>query len=203
MIHDAEYSVKELLVHENGGNINRFILDLPELPPVGELLKEGRLKRELSQKELAELTGVKNFEISRIESGVTAKPSKETLLRLAPYIGLPYSELLLRCGYSGVDNKEVFYSPDGQVLDCNRVIAKLYYADFEIIQLLEGIDIYDPSDIVMLKDFLHILNTSAELRITNEIDKRTNILLESVKNAITWLGTYINSIRVVLTTSFV
>lgn len=204
VFHDTEYSISEMLAHEEGGSINKTIDSLPELRMIGDLLKEGRQKRGLSQKELADLTGVKNFEISRIESGVTIKPSKETLIALAPYIGLPYSELLLRCGYSGVDTNQIYYFTKGRIIDCDKVIADLYSTDFEIIELLEGVGRYDREDILLLKDFLHILDTSAELRLKSDVNcSSARILLDTVNNAIKWLQSYLNSMRMVLAKQFI
>ena len=51
------------------------------------LMIEGREKNHLSQKELADLTGITQADISRIENG-NANPSLQTLKRLASGMGM-------------------------------------------------------------------------------------------------------------------
>ncbi len=48
---------------------------------------EGRAERDVTQKELAEVTGITQADISRLENG-TANPSLRTLKRLANGLGM-------------------------------------------------------------------------------------------------------------------
>jgi len=68
---------------------------------VGEYLKELRLAKGISQKELSGLTNreVSNAEISRLEAGIRIKPSPAILKLLAPHLGVPVSLLLAKAGY--------------------------------------------------------------------------------------------------------
>ena len=51
------------------------------------MLIEARQKKQLTQKELSELTGIAQADISRLENG-NANPSLQTLQRLAEGLGM-------------------------------------------------------------------------------------------------------------------
>lgn len=61
---------------------------------IGEYLKTLRTKRKLSQRALAEKSGISNAEISRIESGERKKPSEEVLRALALALEVDLDHLL-------------------------------------------------------------------------------------------------------------
>ena len=65
-----------------------------------EYLKDLRKKCGLRQNELAMKSGISAAEISRIESGERQKPSPLVLRALAPYLCVPYDELLYHAGYT-------------------------------------------------------------------------------------------------------
>ena len=50
-------------------------------------IAEGREEKDMTQKQLAEITGITQADISRLESG-TANPSLRTLKRLAAGMGM-------------------------------------------------------------------------------------------------------------------
>lgn len=58
----------------------------PELQIIRAII-EGREERDLTQKQLAEATGIAQADISRLENG-TANPSLRTLKRLAAGLGM-------------------------------------------------------------------------------------------------------------------
>lgn len=66
---------------------------------IGEYLKTLRLERKLSQRALAEKSGVSNAEISRIESGERKKPSEEVLRALAFVLEVDFNDLLKKSHY--------------------------------------------------------------------------------------------------------
>jgi len=65
----------------------------------GSYIKSLREQNHLSQRELAEKSGVSNAEISRLETGGRKKPSPMVLKALAPYLGVPYETLMQQAGY--------------------------------------------------------------------------------------------------------
>jgi transcriptional regulator with XRE-family HTH domain len=71
-------------------------------PPVGELLREWRQRRRLSQFELALQSGVSSRHLSFVETG-RSRPSAEMLLHLAEQLEVPVRDrnhLLLAAGYA-------------------------------------------------------------------------------------------------------
>ena len=66
-----------------------FRAEWENLEPERQIIRaiiDGREKQHLTQKELAELTGIAQADISRLENG-TANPSLKTLKRLAAGMG--------------------------------------------------------------------------------------------------------------------
>ena len=67
-----------------------FKAECDALEPERQIMRaivEGRDERELTQKQLAELTGITQADISRLENG-TGNPSLRTLKRLADGLGM-------------------------------------------------------------------------------------------------------------------
>lgn len=61
---------------------------------LGERLRHARLRRSLSQTELAERSGVSPITIARIESGVRKEPHPRTIRKLAAALGVDPAWLL-------------------------------------------------------------------------------------------------------------
>jgi transcriptional regulator with XRE-family HTH domain len=81
--------------------------------PVGELLREWREHRRLSQLELSIQAGVSTRHLSFVETG-RSKPSRDKLLRLAEELEVPLRErnhLLLAAGYAPVYIETALESP--------------------------------------------------------------------------------------------
>lgn len=72
----------------------------------GEYLKQLRKEKSISQRELAEKSGVSNAEISRIETGGRQKISPDVLRAIAPILEIPYEELMDKAGY--INSKSSF-----------------------------------------------------------------------------------------------
>lgn len=66
---------------------------------IGEYIKRIRTERSLSQRQLSELSGISNAEISRIETGERQKPSPDVLRKLAPHLDISYEVLMDKAGY--------------------------------------------------------------------------------------------------------
>lgn len=63
---------------------------------IGEVLREARLEKGLSTRDLERSTGMGTGEISQIENGRRADPAFSVILRLARGIGISMEELALR-----------------------------------------------------------------------------------------------------------
>ncbi|MBC6458830.1 helix-turn-helix transcriptional regulator [Actinomadura sp. HBU206391] len=83
-------------------------------PPVGELFRDWRRRRRLSQLDLANEAGVSSRHVSFVETGRTV-PSRRMVLHLAEHLGVPLRErnrLLVAAGYAPVYQERPFDGPD-------------------------------------------------------------------------------------------
>jgi len=101
----------------------------------GHYLKRLRQSKGLTQKELAELSGFSNAEISKIESGERKKPSPDLLKAVAPYLDVPYEVLMTKAGYleKVINHKSyteyIFKDDDGALADIVRKAKEMQEAD--------------------------------------------------------------------------
>ena len=87
--------------------------DRPDVPPFGHLLRQWRLRRRLTQLELANGADVSTRHLSFVETGRSA-PSREMVLHLAGHLALPLRErnrLLLSAGFAPVFDETELDSP--------------------------------------------------------------------------------------------
>ena len=83
-------------------------------PPVGELLRDWRQRRRLSQLDLSNEAEVSARHLSFLETG-RARPSREMVLHLAEQLEIPLrerNELLLAAGYAPVYGRRSLDDPD-------------------------------------------------------------------------------------------
>lgn len=101
----------------------------------GDYLKELRKTKGITQKELADLSGFSNAEISKIESGDRKKPSPDLLKAIAPHLDTPYEVLMTKAGYlEEVVNHNsyteyIFKDDDGTLADIVRRVREMQEAD--------------------------------------------------------------------------
>jgi transcriptional regulator with XRE-family HTH domain len=101
----------------------------------GDYLKELRKTKGITQKELADLSGFSNAEISKIESGDRKKPSPDLLKAIAPPLDTPYEVLMTKAGYlEEVVNHNsyteyIFKDDDGTLADIVRRAREMQEAD--------------------------------------------------------------------------
>lgn len=70
---------------------------------LSEIIKNARIKKGISQRELSRQTGIDNNTIAKIESGSRKKPNALSLKKLAFVLNLELSELLVLSGYTKND----------------------------------------------------------------------------------------------------
>ncbi len=150
-----------------------------ETSELGKLLKEGRQKYKLNQKELAEKINISATIINRIESGATKKPSRKVLMAIAPYTGLGLSELLFCAGYSSDMDREEYYSIDGKKIPHLEIIKEIYSTDVLLLEELKNINILEHDDVDILIKTIRIMKTASELN--RKDDTRTNIWMQIFK----------------------
>ena len=92
---------------------------MPETPPansqkVGQLLRDWRVRRRMSQLDLATEAGISARHLSFVETG-RSKPSREMVLHLAEHLDVPLRErnpLLLAGGYAPSFQATDFHAPE-------------------------------------------------------------------------------------------
>lgn len=101
----------------------------------GEYIRKLRKEAGLTQKELGDLAGFSNTEISRIESGDRQKPSPAILKAIAPFLGVTYEDLLKQAGYleeviqhSGY-TEHVFKDEEGKLADIIKKAKEMQEMD--------------------------------------------------------------------------
>ncbi len=70
---------------------------------LSEIIKNARIKKDISQRELSRQTGIDNNTIAKIENGSRKKPNALSLKKLAFVLNLELSELLVLSGYTKND----------------------------------------------------------------------------------------------------
>ena len=70
-----------------------------EKTEIGVYIEALRLKKGMSQRELAKESGVSHTEINRIEGGEREKPSAKTLAKLSGILNVSNEKLLIVAGY--------------------------------------------------------------------------------------------------------
>lgn len=101
----------------------------------GDYIKALRDKKNLSQRDIAELSKVSNTEISRIESGERKKPSPKILKAIAPHLGTSYEGLMSKAGYieetieHNAYTEFVYKDENGNVVDITKQVKEMYEKD--------------------------------------------------------------------------
>ncbi len=70
---------------------------------LSKIIKNARIKKDISQKELSRQTGIDNNTIAKIENSSRRKPNPLSLKKLAFVLNLELSELLVLSGYTKTD----------------------------------------------------------------------------------------------------
>jgi len=78
----------------------------------GKTIKNARLAKDLSLRDLAELTGIDHSYIGRLEKN-SSIPSRETVAKLAKALNIPENELMIKAGYVPNTRKETSYTITG------------------------------------------------------------------------------------------
>lgn len=127
----------------------------------GEFLKKLRSESGLSQRELADKSGVSNAEISRLETGERKKPSPKVIKAIAPFLSLSYEELMVHAGYiervitHDSFDEHILEDVDGTFADTFRKAKRIAGRDEELISILDrAVDKSTEQDISTMKKIL-------------------------------------------------
>ena len=69
------------------------------------LVKEARLRKNISQRELSRRTGVDNNTLAKIERGIRKKPNLKSLKSISNELDIPFSKLLEACHYDQISEE--------------------------------------------------------------------------------------------------
>jgi transcriptional regulator with XRE-family HTH domain len=103
----------------------------------GEYIKSLRIEKGFSQRDLSQLSGVSNAEISRVETGARKKISPVTLKSLYKCLGVSYEELLQRAGYieeiidHGRYTEKLYRDKNGYLVDIVQRVKDTYLRDIK------------------------------------------------------------------------
>ncbi len=128
-----------------------------------EMVKAARQKAGLSQRSFAERLGITQTQLCRLET-TNVKPARKTLKRLSPYLGIPYSTLLVKAGYSDVISEdEDFFSTIGQPIELNKIVEEIYRADADLALNLQNFTEYATQEnISLLKLIISIMKKAVQ-----------------------------------------
>lgn len=106
----------------------------------GQYLIQLREQQKMSQRKLAELAGVTNSTISRIESDAV-KPDPGTLEKIATALGVDKAILFTKCGYSEIPEEFIIIArKTGDLTEAQRAKAYKIFNDTIDKFLLEDDD---------------------------------------------------------------
>ena len=178
----AKY-IKSVPVLPANENVIQKELSVYQIPPLCTLVKEGRARHHLTQLELANKTKLTPAEISRIESGAILKPKKSVLKALSPYIGISYSTLLFYVGYSSVIDEPEYYNSHSILIPYEKIVEDIYYADSDLLDLLNDIDSFTSyEDKMLLKMLLILMKKTNNALDKNKLSEKTHRIFIATKN---------------------
>lgn len=205
---DTEKSQGESLQMTQEEKLTAFnaMEDLPtisEPEKLCELLKKGREKYNLKQKDIAERLGTSPTVVNRIEAGTTTKPSERVLKGIAPYTGKGYSELLFIAGYSRILDKEIFFNVRGEEIPYLEIVKDVYDADFELLEALKGIQSLNYNYINILKKLIYVMKLAENADINNSVEKKENIGMNLFHSTLDFLFNQLETLINLLTPPFI
>lgn len=151
---------------------------------LSKLIKEGRINKQLSQRELARNTGIDNATISRIEKGTIKRPTIEILSSLSSALDIDFHKLIELCNYNIND---LIKSISQKRFNNEYIINNI--SNYKLKQYLSKNDGFDYVDVVkVLEGFkngkLTIKETLTLIYSYKPIDLDNNVIYESEKGDI-------------------
>lgn len=151
---------------------------------LSKLIKEERIKKELSQRELARIVGIDNATISRIEKGTIKRPTIEVLSSLSCVLDIDFHKLIEMCDYNIND---LIKSINQARFD--RKFIKDNVSDVKLKKYISMKDEFKYVDVIKVlegykDDKLTINETLALIYSYTPIDLGIDIVIESEKGDI-------------------
>lgn len=133
---------------------------------MGDILKERRLKKRLSKNKLAQLVGISQPEVTRIENGIRTVPNLITIINMCEILGIDFISLLKITGFvdrnnllkKGFEDMKKYKVTAKKVKEIElEVEAKGEENAMEIVQdFLDNVDIFNVKIPNLTQDFFEI-----------------------------------------------
>lgn len=139
---------------------------------VGTLIREARLRKGLTQKELAALAGITPVQLCRIENHESI-PTKNSLKMISGQVGVPYTELIVHAGYNNMAGEQLLFKKNGDALNVSRIISSVYRADSDLLDCFTDFEEFGTEENTeVIKLLLNAMRKEAKLKAskTGEID---------------------------------
>lgn len=110
---------------------------MSETKDISRLVKDARIEKGYSARELAKMCDISHTEINNIESGNRVKPAILTLKAFEKYLGLDFKKTAKLVGYS---NETIEYTDDSIIISYEKFDKKLNEFELEKKELMFKID---------------------------------------------------------------
>ena len=134
------------------------------IPTLADLIKNRREEKNMTQSALASAANLQPAELSRLENGITKKPSKEVLKKLSPLLGISFSQLLIFAGYSCIIDDEQFFDKEGNLICSREILRNIYSADYQLLLALQNINMLSQEDVVLLTDQILLMKKLSSIQ---------------------------------------
>lgn len=162
-----------------------------DMEGVAALIKDARRRKRISQKDLAKQAGMTAVQLCRIESG-ECRPNRQTLRKLSVYIGIPYSELLVRAGYNNLKGDDRLYKRDGNVLDTDQIVESIYRVDSDFLDYFRNFEEIGTEENIEIIKML-IIGMRNEAKVAKLSSEHENFFVDYFRNSFLALKRFIIS----------
>ena len=106
---------------------------------VGGQIRDVRQSKHMSQESFAQKAGISKVQLSRIENN-KHKPSRQTLKKISPLIGISYHDLALQAGYSIPPDDGIANEKANDAMDALSIVSPIYRSDSELLEELRNFE---------------------------------------------------------------
>ena len=151
---------------------------MSETKDISRLVKDARIEKGYSARELAKMCDISHTEINNIESGNRVKPAILTLKAFEKYLGLDFKKTAKLVGYS---DETIEYTDDSIIVSYEKFDKKLNEFELEKKELMFKIDQkrHLGMDIkVYFDEIYNYLNSmdNVDIRLKNKADSINKML---------------------------
>ena len=145
------------------------LLDEGHKKTIGKTLREARIAKGYSIRELSEIVGISAAQLSRVENG-NSRPSRDLLRKISAFLGIEYGELVRLTGFSALKADRRLFNKQGEEIDPEKIIKSIYAVDSDLLELLSDLNAYcEGSDCEFLHVILETMKDLHEVRKEGEM----------------------------------